>query len=112
MTTTPPIHDWHHEKGYEIPTKHKEAIRELAAFGNKSVKQLADRYELGQSSIRRVLNYSINFTVEERYLSTLGEQLGMATRAHSFLLTDQASIEHLNKSITSRMSFNLIFRVF
>jgi hypothetical protein len=57
MTTTPPIHNWHHEKGYEIPTKHKEAIRELAAFGNKSVKQLANRYKLRQLSIRRVLNY-------------------------------------------------------
>jgi hypothetical protein len=85
---------------------------ELAAFGNKSVKQLANRYKLGQSLIRRVLNYSINFTMEERYPLTLREQLGMATRAHFFLLTDQASMEHLNKSITSRMSFNLIFRVF
>ena len=57
MTSTPPIHDWNHEKGCEIPTKHKEAIRELAAFGGKSVEQLANRYELGQSTIRRVLNY-------------------------------------------------------
>ena len=57
MTITPPIHDWHHEKGCETPTKHKEAIRELAAFGNKSVEQLVNRYKLGQLSIRRVLNY-------------------------------------------------------
>jgi hypothetical protein len=37
MTSTPLIHDWNHEKGCEIPTKHKEAIRELAAFGGKLV---------------------------------------------------------------------------
>ena len=46
MTSTPPIHNWDHEKGYEIPTKHKEAIRELAAFGKKSVKELANCYKL------------------------------------------------------------------
>ena len=57
MTITPPIHDWHHEKSSETPTKHKEAIRELAAFGSKSVEQLVNRFKLGQSSIRRVLNY-------------------------------------------------------
>jgi transposase len=57
MPTTPPIYDWDHEKGCEIPTKHKEAIRELAGFGGKSVEQLAKRYELGESTIRRVLNY-------------------------------------------------------
>jgi hypothetical protein len=57
MTTTPPIHDWDHQKGYEIPTKHKEAIRELATFGKKSVEQLSLRYELGDSTIRRILSY-------------------------------------------------------
>jgi hypothetical protein len=57
VPTTPPIHDWDHQQCYEILTKHKEAIRELAAFGNKRVEELADRYELGQSIIRRILDY-------------------------------------------------------
>jgi hypothetical protein len=41
----------------KIPTKHKEAIRELATFGKKSVEQLSLRYELGDSTIRRILSY-------------------------------------------------------
>jgi hypothetical protein len=57
MTSTPLIHDWDYQKGCEIPTKHKEAIRELASFSSKSVEQLADRYKLRESTIRRVLNY-------------------------------------------------------
>jgi hypothetical protein len=57
MPTTPPIHDWDHQKGCEIPTKHKEAIRELATFGKKSVEQLSLRYNLGDTTIRRILDY-------------------------------------------------------
>jgi len=58
-TTPPPIQDWDHKKGYQVPTKNKEAIRELSAFAGKSVEQLADRYNPGEYSIRRILAYDI-----------------------------------------------------
>jgi len=32
MASTPPL-DFDHQKGYEIPTKYKEAIRQLYWFG-------------------------------------------------------------------------------
>jgi len=31
--STPPLDDWHYKKGFEIATKHKEAIRQLHWFG-------------------------------------------------------------------------------
>jgi hypothetical protein len=57
MTTTPPPLDFDHEKGFEIPTKHKEAIRQLHWFAKIPISQLETRYRLSNSSIRRVLNY-------------------------------------------------------
>jgi hypothetical protein len=57
MTTTPPPLDFDHEKGYEIETKHKEAIRQLYWFIKVPIYQLETRYKLGNSSIRRVLSY-------------------------------------------------------
>ncbi|RFU33145.1 hypothetical protein B7463_g3172, partial [Scytalidium lignicola] len=54
---TPPIHDWNHETGCEIPTKHKEAIRELHAFGRVPINKVAERYGPGYTTIRRILNY-------------------------------------------------------
>jgi hypothetical protein len=54
--TTPPL-DFEHEKGFEIPTKHKEAIRQLHAFVKVPVLALEARYKLGNSIIRRILNY-------------------------------------------------------
>lgn len=56
MTTTPPL-DFDHQKGDEIPTKHKEAIRQLHWFGKVSRKDLEKRYQLGESTIRRILTY-------------------------------------------------------
>ena len=56
MASTPLL-DFEHDKGYEIPTKHKEAIRQLHWFGKKPVCQLAERYKLGESTIRRILSY-------------------------------------------------------
>jgi hypothetical protein len=61
--TTPPLDDWHHEKGYEIATKHKEAIRQLHWFGKVPVCVLQRRYKdlagkpLGESTIRKILGY-------------------------------------------------------
>jgi transposase len=56
--TTPPL-DFIHEKGFEIPTKHKEAIRQLHRFAKISVPALQIRYDLGESTIRRILEYDI-----------------------------------------------------
>jgi hypothetical protein len=53
MATTPPL-DFEHDKGDEIPTKHKEAIRQLQWFAKLPVCQLATRYKLNESTIRRV----------------------------------------------------------
>jgi hypothetical protein len=39
MASTPPL-DFDHKKGYEIPTKHKEAIRQLHWFGKVPKLQL------------------------------------------------------------------------
>ena len=56
MATTPPL-DFDHHKGDKIPTKHKEAIRQLHWFAKVPVCQLATRYDLGESTICRVLQY-------------------------------------------------------
>ena len=57
LPTTPPPLDFDHNKGDEIPTKHKEAIRQLHWFAKIPVTQLETRYKLGQSTIRRILKY-------------------------------------------------------
>ena len=57
--TTPPLDDWKYKKGFEIPTKHKEAIRQLYWFGKVPICMLMLRYKgLGESSIRKVLGYA------------------------------------------------------
>ena len=56
MATTPPV-DFEHQKGYEIPTKYKEAIRKLHWFVKVPISQLETRYKLGNSTIRRILSY-------------------------------------------------------
>jgi hypothetical protein len=56
--TTPPL-DFIHEKGFEIPTKHKEAIRQLHCFTKISVPALQIRYGLRESIIRHILEYNI-----------------------------------------------------
>ena len=57
MTTTPPPLDFDYEKGFEIPAKYKEAIRQLYWFAKILISQLETQYRLGNSLIRRVLNY-------------------------------------------------------
>ena len=57
MPTTPPPLQFDHKKGFEIETEHKNAIRELHGFGEKSTIQLMDRYKLGRSTIHRILDY-------------------------------------------------------
>jgi hypothetical protein len=58
MPTTPPL-QFEHLKGFEIPTKHKEAIRQLHWFAKVPVCQLEVRYKLGESTIRRILDYDV-----------------------------------------------------
>ena len=47
------------KKGYEIPTKHKEAIRQLHWFGKVPKLQLQERYKLGDTTIDRILAYEV-----------------------------------------------------
>lgn len=56
MASTPPL-DFDHQKGYEIPTKHKEAIRQLPWFGKVPKIQLQERYKLGDTTINWILGY-------------------------------------------------------
>jgi transposase len=54
--TTPPL-VFDHEEGQEIPTKHKEAIRQLYGFAKVPVERLMTQYKLGRSTIEKVLRY-------------------------------------------------------
>ena len=54
--TTPPL-DFDHHLGDEIPTKHKEAIRQLYGFAKVPIKDIMARYKLGRATINRVLSY-------------------------------------------------------
>jgi len=54
--TTPPL-DFDHEPGYEIPTKHKEAIRQLYGFAKIPIEGLMERYHLGRTTIVKILEY-------------------------------------------------------
>ncbi|RFU23724.1 hypothetical protein B7463_g12616, partial [Scytalidium lignicola] len=56
IPTTPPL-DFDHEKGHEIPTKHKEAIRQLYGFAKIPIERLMERYKLGRTTIVKILNY-------------------------------------------------------
>jgi hypothetical protein len=46
---------FNHAPGFEIATKHEEAIRELHGFREKSTAELIERYKLDKSTIYRVL---------------------------------------------------------
>jgi hypothetical protein len=53
---TPPL-VFDHEEGQEIPTKHKEAIRQLYGFAKVPVERLMTQYKLGRTTIEKVLRY-------------------------------------------------------
>lgn len=53
---TPPL-EFDHQKGFEIATRHKEAIRQLHWFTKVLVYILETRYHLGNSTIRHILSY-------------------------------------------------------
>jgi hypothetical protein len=54
--TTPPL-DFAHQPGDEIPTKHKEAIRQLYGFAKIPVELLMTRYGLVRSTVEKILRY-------------------------------------------------------
>jgi hypothetical protein len=56
--TTPPL-VFNHLPGQEIPTKHKEAIRQLYGFAKVPIEALIDQYKLGKSTITRILEYNM-----------------------------------------------------
>jgi hypothetical protein len=43
--------------GYEVPTKYKEAIRQLHGFAKMPLEAIIDRYKLSKSRVRKILNY-------------------------------------------------------
>ena len=74
---TPPPLDFQHKKGYEIPTKHKEAMRQLHWFGKVPVCALMVRYKLGDTTIRKILGYPYP------------ERQRPNRKGHAFLLSDR-----------------------
>jgi hypothetical protein len=50
---TPPMPE--HLPGFEIATKHKEAMRQLHKFAKIGLQQLVGYYELGESTVQRIL---------------------------------------------------------
>lgn len=45
--------------GDEIPTKYKEVIRQLFKFAKIGLQQLQGYYHLGNSTIRKILQYDV-----------------------------------------------------
>lgn len=58
MATSTPLLDFDHKKDDEIPTKYKEAIRQLYQFGKVPKLQLQERYKLGNIIINYILAYN------------------------------------------------------
>jgi hypothetical protein len=48
-----------HKFGFEILTKHKEAIRQLRFIANWGTSAIAKVYKTGRSTINRILKYSV-----------------------------------------------------
>jgi transposase len=71
MASTPPL-DFDHKKGYEIPIKHKEAIRQLHWFGKVLKLQLQERYKLGDTTIDRILAYEV-LTIKRKRPNRVGK---------------------------------------
>ena len=57
MAPTTPLLDFSYKKGFEIPTKHKEVIRQLHWFGKVLVYTLIVCYKLSDTIIRKILSY-------------------------------------------------------
>jgi hypothetical protein len=57
--TTPPNPMPDHKLGFEILTKHKEAIRQLRFIANLGPSAIAKVYKTGRSTINRILKYGV-----------------------------------------------------
>ena len=68
VLTTPPL-NFDHQPGDEIPTKHKEAIRQLYGFAKVPIEAIMARYKLGKATINRVLSYD---ALERAHLTRTG----------------------------------------
>ncbi len=55
---TLPQLEFNHLPGYEIETKHKEAISQLYGFKGKSTEEVIARYKLSKSTIYYILHYN------------------------------------------------------
>jgi hypothetical protein len=91
--TTPPL-DFTHQPGDEIPTKHKEAIRQLYGFAKIPVELLIIRYGLVRSTVEKILRYD---TPEREHITRTGRPS---------LLTDtqvNEIIEYLSESWEHRI---------
>lgn len=53
--TTPPMPE--HLPGFEIPTKHKEAMRQLYKYAKVGIQQLSTYYSLTTDTVSWILNY-------------------------------------------------------
>ena len=91
LNTTPPL-NFEHRKGFEIPTKHKEAIRQLHWFGKAPIWALIIRYKLGDTMIKKVLGYP---TPERRRPNRNGPSFLLSnTKVDKIILYCARSWEH------------------
>jgi transposase len=58
MPKTPPPLEFDYQKGFEIPTKYKEAIRQLHDFASVPTGDILNRYKLARSTVKQILNYN------------------------------------------------------
>jgi hypothetical protein len=57
MPSTAPSLEFEYQLGAKIPTKHKEAIRQLYGFAKVLVELLMTWYKLGRFTIEKILRY-------------------------------------------------------
>jgi hypothetical protein len=120
---TPPL-DFTHLPGEEIPTKHKEAIRQLYGFAKIPVEVLATRYKLNRTIIKRVLDYNtpertrITRTRRPSLLTNkqVDEIIEYASESWEYrildfsLLHDKLRLEYLVKTLERRLKQQGYFR--
>ena len=81
--------------GEEIKTKHKEAIRQLYKFAKIGLQQLEGYYKLGDSTVRKILQYNVPERVRPTRTSRPRESLN-AQEMHNviaYISTDHVTRE-------------------
>jgi hypothetical protein len=51
--------DYNHKPGFEIRTKHKEAIRQFHSYRGKPIEALIARYRMGKTIVLQILGYPV-----------------------------------------------------